>query len=81
MVVVPWVANKFKLAMARRFKRDRSGAAQAFHRGAYSAAFLGDFFVASAGDALFVFVGAAAWENQMRVGIDEAGENHASREI
>ena len=50
-------------------------------RGADAAAFARDFLVAGAGDALFVFRGAAGGENQVRVGIDEAGKNDATGEI
>ncbi len=49
--------------------------------GADAAAFAGYFFVAGAGVALFVFGSAAGGENQVRVGIDEAGENDATGEI
>src|SRR5580704_7799776 len=59
---------------------DRSAAA-VLHGGANAAAFLGDLFVGGAGDAVFVFVGPAARENQMRMGIDEAGQNHCAFEI
>src|ERR1700677_1703908 len=59
-----------------RFQCVGRGAAAVLHGGANAAACPGDLFVGGAGDAVFVFVGPAARENQMGVGIDEAGQNH-----
>ena len=67
--------------MARVFRRIGGGAAQVFTVERIPPPLLRDLFVGGAGDALFVFVGAAARENQVRVRIDEAGEDHASGEI
>lgn len=46
-----------------------------------AAASAGDFFVTSAGDALFVFRGACGGVDQMRVRIDEPGKNNTSAEV
>ena len=79
-MVVPWVA-KIQGGDGAFFERARRAAAQSVYRRADSATSLCDFFVACASDALFVFLGAAAGENQMRVRIDEAWQNDASGEI
>ena len=52
-----------------------------FYGGADAAAFFGDLFVGGAGDAVFVFVGAAAREDQVRVGIDETGEDYPALQV
>ena len=59
----------------------RGGLAKPLDGGMNSAAAVSDFFVGSAGDALFVFGGAAAGKNQMRVGIDEPWEDDAPAQV
>jgi len=46
-----------------------------------AAAGASDFFVGGSGDALFVFRGAGGGVDQMRVRINEAGEDDAATEI
>ena len=75
MVVVPCAAKIFRLDQGARFQRIDRSAAAVFYGGPDAAAFAGDLFVGGSGDAVFVFMGAAARENQVSVGIDEAGED------
>src|SRR5690348_5083315 len=62
-------------------QRSRRGLAQAFHARQNAATGASDLFVGGAEDALFVFGSAAGGENQVRMRIDEAGQENASAQV
>ena len=74
-------AEVAKIFQRTAFQVGRGGSAKFFYAVADAAARMRDFFIRGAGDAHFVFRGAALGKNEVGVGIDEAGENDASAEI